>query len=221
MLSMLGCVLMSVVTVANVYCMMEHSGQYTEAAASPRIFDVVYVPKRVQQLKRVPKVVPKVVLSMPEHVPVDVSIMMRQSLFKRELRPKVTHIMPVQAVAATAFEGAFKMSTALVPVANHVHSKVTRHVLVPVETYTQWMLFMQSMSVVKPVEKTKPSAPPPACVCPRDDETHGNKTSSDVAVESTGAIIFRGVRFGCELVGAAFIVFVFVSLFTATGVGTE
>lgn len=182
----------------------------------------VAAPTIVHELKRVSKVVPDVL--EPKVVePVNVMLLTKRSIFlsNKALRPKVTHIMPVQAVAATAFEGALQMSAAVVTVTNHVDAKVTTHVAVPVETYTQWMLFMQSMSLVKPVKKIKTSAPPPPCVCPRDDEKHGNKTSSDVAVESTGAIVFKGVRFAMELVGTAFVVFVVIGAIAGTGVGYE
>jgi hypothetical protein len=180
------------------------------------------VPTIVQQLKRLPKVVEP----MPEHVPVDVKLLMKPSIFDRTaMLVQVTQKLPVQAVASGPFQGTLPLSAALVPVTNHVDSTVTTHVPVPVETYTQWMLFMQSMSVVKPVEKTKPIAPPPACVCPRDDAKHGNDTSSDVAVESTGAIVFEGLRNGMAMVGCAFVVVVgytFVGVLMAgSGVATE
>jgi hypothetical protein len=179
-------------------------------------------PTIVQQLKRLPKVVEPI----PEHVPVDVKLLMKPSIFDRTaMLVQVTQKLPVQAVVSSPFQGTLPLSAALVPVTNHVDSTVTTHVPVPVETYTQWMLFMQSMSVVKPVEKTKPIAPPPACVCPRDDAKHGNDTSSDVAVESTGAIVLNGIRDSMAMVGCAFVVVVgytFVGVLIAgSGVATE
>jgi hypothetical protein len=226
-LSMLGSAVVCLLGFAIVYCMIlyvEHSVQYTEAATSPRMYEVVSVPTIVQQLKRLPKVVEP----MPEHVPVDVKLLMKPklSIFDRTaMRVQVTQKLPVHAVASGPFQGTLPLSAALVPVTNHVDSTVTTHVPVPVETYTQWMLFMQSMSVVKPVEKTKPIAPPTACVCPRDDAKHGNDTSSDVAVESTGAILFEGLRNGMAMVGCAFVVVVgttFVGVLMAgSGVATE
>ena len=203
-----------------VFCVM-HPLNYADAVAIQRNYETVPHPPRIHQLKRVLKVVPQVV-EQKFVEPVDIKFLTNPSIFDRAaMRVKVTHKLPVQAVAATAFEGALQISTALVTVTNHVDAKVTTHVPVPVETYTQWMLFMQSMSLVKPVEKIKTSAPPPPCVCPRDDEKHSNKTSSDIAVESTGAIVFNGVRFAMELVGTVFVGVVVFAAIAGTGVGSE
>jgi hypothetical protein len=229
MLSMLGSVLVFLLTIAIVFCMLlyvEHSVQYAEAATSKRIYEVVSPPTRVHELKRVLKVVER----MPEGMPVDVSLLMRSSLFDRTLRPKVTHFMPVQAVVAGPFKGTLPLSTSLVPVVGRVDTTLTTHVPVPVETYTQWMLFMQSMSVVKRVEKTKPSAEPPACVCPSIDAKDDNNTSKDAPVEIVNEQVWNGVCTGMAIVGFAVVGTVVGSIVvsfiggviaTVTGVGID
>lgn len=177
----------------------------------------------VHQLKRVLKVVPQVVEQMPEGMPVDVSLLMKRSLFNRNLREIMKHNMPIPALASTHFEGALPLSTAVVTAASHVDTKVSSHVPVPVETYTQWMLFMHSMSVVKRVEETKTTVP--ACVCPRDDAKDANNTSEalkNTAVQTTGELLFNGAFAGMAIVGSAVTVAVVGTLIAGlTGFGSE
>lgn len=177
----------------------------------------------VHQLKRVLKVVPQVVEHMPEGMPVDVSLLMKRSLFDRNLREVMKHNLPIPALASTHFEGALPLSTAVVPAASHVDTKVSSHVEVPVGTYTQWMLFMHSMSVVKRVQETKTTAS--ACVCPRDDAKNANNTSEalkDIAVQTTGELLLNGAFAGMAIVGSAVTVALVGTLIAGlTGFGSE
>lgn len=180
-------------------------------------------PTIVHKLKRVLKVVPQVVERMPQGMPVDVSLLMRKSLFNRNLREIMKHNLPTPALASTHFEGALPLSTAVVPAASRVDTKVSSHVAVPVETYTQWMLFMHSMSVVKRVQETKTTAP--ACVCPRDDAKDANNTSKaskDVQVHTTGELLWNGACAGMAVVGSAVTVALVGTLIAGlTGFGSE